>query len=67
VQERDKFCHELRILEKKIWKLQELARMGTTESQPVSPYDDLEGNEEGPKAGDAELRESILEIKLWAS
>ncbi len=65
IQERDEARKKLAVLEKKVWKLQALARMGTTEGQPVSPYNDLEGNEEGPCLNEKELRKSILEIELF--
>ena len=67
VEERDKAREKLSVLEKKVWKLQQLARMGTMEGCPVSPYNDLEGNEEGPPLTEKELRKSILEIEIWAS
>lgn len=67
VQERNEACQKLEIIEKKVWKLQEAARMGTMEGRSVSPYMDLGGDEEGPKLNEAELRKSILEIEIWAS
>lgn len=52
-------------IERAVWKLQALARQGTPMGRAVSPYEDLEDDEEGPLLNEKELRDAIVSIKIF--
>ena len=65
VKERDVARKELIRLQRGVWDLQKAARDGTGEGMGVSPFCDMEGNEEGPRLDESMLRKSILEVRIF--
>jgi len=65
IQERDEAIKKLARLQKDIWDLQEHAKDGTAIGRSVNPFMEMEGDEEGPRLDENELRTAILAVKVF--
>ncbi len=65
IRERDEARRKLKRLQRAIWDVQQKARAGMMLGRVVSPFSDLEGDEEGPRLNEEQLRESILSVKVF--
>ena len=64
VQERDEARKKLSDLQRQIWLLRQSAQQGMMMGVEISPYCDIENDEEGPRLNEEQLRESILNVRI---